>query len=50
MKNLKKRFMEDPNFAFIATMAAGTITAGLLTGVAKLIEASAYAHRASKMK
>jgi len=50
MKELKKRFMEDPQFALTILLVGGTVAAGLMTGSAKLIEASAYAHRASKMK
>lgn len=50
MKNLKKRFMEDPQFALTLLIVGGTVAAGLMTGSAKLIEASAYAHRASKLK
>lgn len=50
MKELKKRFMEDSQFAMTILLVGGTVAAGLLTGSAKLIEASAYAHRASKLK
>ena len=50
MKKLKDRFMEDPQFALTIMLVGGTVVAGLMTGSAKLIEASAYAHRASKLK
>lgn len=50
MKEIKKRFMEDSQFALTIVAVGGTLAAGIMTGAAKLIEASAYAHRASKMK
>jgi len=50
MKKLKDRFMEDPQFAMTTIIVVGTLAAALMTGSAKLIEASAYAHRASKLK
>lgn len=50
MKNLKQKFMEDPQFALTILLVGGTVLAGLMTGSAKLIEASAYSYRASKMK
>lgn len=49
MKNLKKRFEEDPIFAIIVLATAVTAATGALKVVAKTIEASAYAYRASKM-
>jgi hypothetical protein len=50
MKNIKRMFKEDPYFAVTVIIAVATIATGLIGGSAKLIEASAYAHRASKMK
>ena len=50
MKNLKKRFMEDPQFALTVMIVGSTLAAGLMNGSAKLIQASAYSYRASKLK
>ncbi len=50
MKKIKAAFKEDPIFAITITLGAASVLAALMTGSAKLIEASAYAHRASKMK
>ena len=49
MKNLKKRFDEDPVFAATVLIVGASVTAGILKAVAKTIESSAYAYRASKM-
>lgn len=50
MKKLKQRFMEDPQFAITTIIVTASVAAALMTGSAKLIEASAYSYRASKMK
>lgn len=50
MKNLKKRFMEDSQFAMNAMIIAAPIAAMLITAAAKLMTASTYTYRASKMK
>ena len=49
MKNLKKRFEDDPYFATYVLVAGGIIATGILKATAKMIESSAYAYRASKM-
>lgn len=49
MKNLKKRFEDDPAFALTVLVIGGTVAAALLKSTAKMIESSAYAYRASKM-
>ncbi len=50
MDKLKQRFKDDPAFAL--TVIAITVPLGiaLLNAVAKNVEASAYAYRASKLK
>ena len=49
MDKLKQRFKDDPAFA-LAVLATGAIIAtGAVKAVAKLIESSAYAYRASKI-
>lgn len=50
MKKLKKFISDDPQFALTTAVIVATTVAALMTGSAKLIEATAYAHRASKMK
>ena len=49
MKNLKKRFEEDPIFAIGVLVVGAGAAAGLLRAPGKIIEASAYAYRASKL-
>lgn len=49
MKNIKKRFQEDPYFALYVVGGGAIVVTGLLKGVAKIVESSAYAYRASKM-
>lgn len=49
MKNLKKRFDEDPAFALTVIVVSATLATALLKATAKAVEASAYAYRASKM-
>ncbi len=49
MKNFKQRWQEDPYFAAYVVAGAAVLGTGLLKGVAKVVEASAYAYRASKM-
>ena len=49
MKNLKKRFEDDPVFAIGVLIVGAGAAAGLLKATGKIIEASAYAYRASKL-
>lgn len=49
MKNLKKRFDEDPAFAMTVIVVGATVATALLKATAKMVESSAYAYRASKM-
>lgn len=49
MKNIKERFQNDPVFATTIIITATIVGTGLLKAVAKTIEASAYAYRASKI-
>lgn len=49
MKNLKKRFNEDPAFAMTVIIAGTVLATSLISATAKAVEASAYAYRASKM-
>lgn len=48
MDKLVKRFREDPVFAVGVTIAAATAAAALLNAVARNVEATGYAYRASK--
>lgn len=49
MDKLKAKFKDDPAFA-LAVIATGAIVAtGAVKALAKLIESSAYAYRASKI-
>lgn len=50
MNKLKQAIKDDPMLAIAVGIAVATTVAAVMTGSAKLIEASAYAHRASKMK
>jgi len=49
MKKIKERFENDPVFATIVIIAGATAATQLLRAVAKTVESSAYAYRASKM-
>lgn len=49
MKNLKRKFDEDPIFATTVIIVGASTAAVLLKAVAKTIESSAYAYRASKL-
>jgi len=49
MNKLKKAFDENPMLVITLTVGVATAAAGLMTGGAKIIEATAYAYRASKM-
>jgi hypothetical protein len=49
MKKLKERFQEDPAFALAVITTAAITGAVFLKAVAKTIESSAYAYRASKL-
>lgn len=49
MKNLKRRFDEDPVFAATVMIVGVSTAAVFLKAVAKTIESSAYAYRASKL-
>ena len=49
MKRIKERFDNDPIFAITIIAMAATATSVLLKSGAKMIEASAYAYRASKL-
>lgn len=49
MKNLKRKFDEDPVFATTVIIVGASTAAILLKAVAKTIESSAYAYRASKL-
>lgn len=49
MKKLKERFNDDPMFAVTVIAIAATTAAVVLKAVAKTIESSAYAYRASKL-
>jgi len=49
MKKLKARFEEDPIFAATILLSAAVVATGLLKAVAKTVESSAYAYRASKL-
>jgi len=48
MDKLIQRFREDPVFAVGVTIAAITASAALLNAVARNVEATGYAYRASK--
>lgn len=50
MKNLKRRFDEDPIFALGVLATFAVIGTGVLKATAKIIESSAYAYRASKLQ
>lgn len=49
MKKLKLAFEENPMLVITLTTVAVTAAAALLNGTAKVIEATAYAYRASKL-
>jgi hypothetical protein len=49
MKRIKQRFEEDPIFATTLIITGAIVATGLLKAVAKTIESSAYAYRASKI-
>jgi hypothetical protein len=49
MKRIKDRFNDDPYFATYLMIAGAVVATGLLRAVAKTVESSAYAYRASKM-
>lgn len=49
MKKLKKAFEDNPMLVIYVSIAAATAVGALMGGTAKLIEASAYAYRASKL-
>lgn len=49
MKKLKKTFEENPILVITLATVAATAVAALLSGTAKIIDASAYAYRASKL-
>lgn len=50
MKNLKRRFQEDPEFALMTVAIGIPIATGLITAVAKLVGSSGYAVHAAKRK
>ena len=47
---LKKAFAENPIMVITIGVVAASAVGTLMNGSARLIEASAYAHRASKLK
>ena len=49
MKKIKERFENDPIFATSLIITGAIIGTQVLKAVAKTVEASAYAYRASKM-
>jgi len=49
MDKLKAKFKEDPFFAVAVLTTGAIIATGAVKAVAKLIESSAYAYRASKI-
>jgi hypothetical protein len=49
MDKLKQRFKEDPAFALTVIVVAVPVGTALINSVAKMVEASAYAYRASKL-
>lgn len=49
MKKLKERFENDPAFATAVLVSGAIVATGLIKATAKIIEASAYAYRASKL-
>ena len=49
MDKLKQKFREDPLFATTVLITGAIVATGAVKAVAKLIESSAYAYRASKV-
>lgn len=49
MKKIKERFENDPVFATTLIITGAVVATGLLKAIAKTVEASAYAYRASKI-
>lgn len=49
MKKIKQRFQEDPIFATALIIVGTVVATQLLKAVAKTVESSAYAYRASKL-
>lgn len=49
MKKLKQKFEEDPIFATTLIITGAVVATGLIKAIAKGIESSAYAYRASKL-
>lgn len=49
MKKIKEKFENDPVFAVGVLLATVVVGTGALRAIAKTIESSAYAYRASKI-
>lgn len=49
MDKLKQKFKDDPIFAVGVLLSAAVVATGMLNALAKTVESSAYAYRASKM-
>lgn len=49
MRKIKERFQNDPVFAMTLIVTGTVVVTGLLKSVAKMVESSAYAYRASKL-
>jgi len=50
MKEFKRKFKEDPEFALMVMVVVVPVGIAAITAASKLIESSAYAYRASKLK
>ncbi len=49
MKKIKERFDNDPIFASTLILSGAIVATGLIRAIAKTVESSAYAYRASKI-
>lgn len=49
MKKFKERFMNDPMFALTVIVIAVPVGTAVLNAVARNVQATAYAYRASKL-
>lgn len=49
MKKIKQRFQDDPVFATTLIITGTIVATGLLKAIAKTVESTAYAYRASKL-
>lgn len=50
MKGIKERFQNDPQYAMIIILIGAGTTVAIMQASAKLIQATAYAHRAYAIK